>query len=280
MKTIKVLGVHYRNSKNIGDRNCHPLDYIEFESDEAQFEIVKCDVRAIPDNCDGVDIVVFGGGAIANHGPALLSRFPDALMIAWGIGYTTGVKDNMKLGAHEKYLKGFSLYGSRDFGVSSTYVPCSSCLSSLFDNVPAPVRDVVLYGHAGKWPLREEAENYGFRYMDNTQHKFGLRGVIEHLSSGETIITSSYHGAYWASLLGRKVCMLPFGSKFYNLKNRPPISASVEEALKRADYLPGNTLKDYREETNSFQVKLIELIKTRFCLSNVSIIKKAVEDIM
>lgn len=280
MSALNVLGLHYRNTKNIGDRNCHPLDYVNLVSESCEVNIVKADVRSIPDDFFP-DVVVFGGGAIAPHSSEINTRFPQAIKIAWGIGHTTGNKEIIKEGAHKKYQEGFSLYGTRDYKTGGEYTPCSSCLSNLFDYPRDPTEKVVVYGHAGKMPLKDYAERHGLPYMDNTQHKEGLSGVVRHLSRGEKIITSSYHGAFWSSLLGRKVSMIPFGSKFYNLKHVPFIAESFEEALgSNQESMSSNILEDYRAHVYGFQNKFLDLVKQALAVDSLEFEKKYIEDIM
>ena len=48
-----------------------------------------------------------------------------------------------------------------------------------------------------------------------------MEQTIELLGSANTIITNSYHGAYWGTLLGKKVIVAgPWSSKFHTLKHR------------------------------------------------------------
>ncbi|MGM8930659.1 glycosyltransferase family protein [Salinicola halophyticus] len=284
MREITVLGLHYRNTKNIGDRNCHALDYVTFDSDQATFRVIKADVRELPaelpPGIEAPDIVVFGGGAIADHAPRVAQAYPEALKIAWGLGYTTGKRAALPVGTHQRFRKDFDLYGVRDIGVDESYTPCPSCLSDLFDAEYPITHDVVVYGHAGKWPLKEDARLHGYPYLDNTDHKQGLKGVIEHLASGETIVTSSYHGAFWASLLGRKVCMLPFGSKFYHLKHLPTEAASFAEAVAVASQMEASILSDYRLDTLTFQRAVCRLVEQRLGVPNVTLKTLSPQDIM
>jgi exopolysaccharide biosynthesis predicted pyruvyltransferase EpsI len=53
--------------------------------------------------------------------------------------------------------------------------------------------------------------------------KTSVEAVAAFLGSAETVVTSSYHGAYWASLLGRRVVGIPTSSKFYGLKHAIPL---------------------------------------------------------
>jgi len=64
----------------------------------------------------------------------------------------------------------------------------------------------------------------GVPRLTNTTQSF--EQVLDFLASGETIITSSYHGAYWGTLLGRKVLAFPFSTKFYTFKHLPTLYPS------------------------------------------------------
>ena len=56
-----------------------------------------------------------------------------------------------------------------------------------------------------------------------TNEHADMETILDFLGSGETILTSSFHGAYWGTLLGRKVLAFPFSSKFFTLKHRPKL---------------------------------------------------------
>ena len=60
-------------------------------------------------------------------------------------------------------------------------------------------------GHLGKQLIRE------FNLDENK--------TIEFIGSGDVVVTNSYHGAYWATLLGKVVVAFPWASKFYGLKD-------------------------------------------------------------
>jgi hypothetical protein len=45
-----------------------------------------------------------------------------------------------------------------------------------------------------------------------------LDQILDFLGSGETILTTSFHAAYWGTLLIRKVLAFPFSNKFITMK--------------------------------------------------------------
>ena len=53
----------------------------------------------------------------------------------------------------------------------------------------------------------------------------GLAMTEQFVGSGAKVVTNSYHGAYWAMLLGRKVVLAaPYSSKFHHYRHPPEIS--------------------------------------------------------
>jgi hypothetical protein len=228
---VKILGLHFRNTNNIGDRTCHPLDYFDF-TNGGRNQVTCSDIRAFP-LIEQLDVVVFGGGALGTLSQRIRQIYPNASFIGWGVGCTSRDLLPVDSVAHDKASKGFSLWGARDWGASPNYVPCVSCMSTIFDESFAIRNEAVIYGHSGVRPLKSDAEKMGLPYLDNTTPT-NLREALEFLASGNTVITSSYHGAYWATLLGRRVAMIPFGSKFLSLKHRPPIAEDIASGLKIA----------------------------------------------
>jgi hypothetical protein len=134
-------------------------------------------------------------------------------------------------------------------------------MSPIFDENFTIKNDVVIYGHSDVRPLKDEAEKLGLPYLDNTTPT-GLREVLEFLASGNTVITSSYHGAYWATLLGRRVAMLPFGTKFYSLKHRPPVADNIPSGLKVASTFNG-VLDECREINQAFAQRVQAFLDER-----------------
>lgn len=248
----RILGLHIRDSKNIGDRNCHPLDYIKFSEDQ-----ISADVRNPPLDYDP-DIVILGGGAIAYTAPEIRKQFPKALLISWGIGHSERKLQPVSYDHHLRLGEGFALWGSRDFAPGLEYVPCASCLHPFFDNIPKPKYPAIVFGHAGVNPLKDDAEALGIPYFNNT-NSGGIEAALDHIASGSTVISSSYHGALWAVLMGRKVCMIPFGTKFFSQKFRPPHAQSVSHGIAEANSFD-DALTDSRKMSKRFEERVAKLI--------------------
>lgn len=213
-----MINLHHLNTPNIGDQVCGPaLYYPGFDQQ---------DIGSAP-NRDLKTIVVYGGGAIA--GPAIrhanLQSYPT---VFWGGGST---RRNQKTHPVPDYSV-FQLAGTRDWG-QGDWLPCVSCKHPAFDREYEIKHDVVHYGHRAVKPIMKS----GVPYLDNEHPSFDE--VISFLGSGSTVVTSSYHGMYWATLLKRNVIVDGFGSKFY--------------------YMPNLELSQCRELNDEFYQKVIKL---------------------
>ena len=256
---VKVLALHYRMVSNIGDRSCCPIDYFNFFSEVCD-QVILCDFRLFRYAPQDVDVVVWGGGALGTMPEAVRSLFPSATYIGWGIGCTSRELLPVSRESHVSASQGFDLWGGRDYGAVDTYVPCVSCMSPLFDRQYEVEHQAVVFGHASVSPLEKEAKLLNLPYLDNATPAT-LEEAIAFLAKGETVVTSSYHGAYWATLLGKKVAMIPFGRKFYSLKHRPVIAGDVASGVEKAESL-ADCLAESREANNAFaeEVKALLLL--------------------
>lgn len=187
-----MISVHLTGTKNIGDEMCSPAHYLPGFTGRYRIK------SQLPDS----GVTVWGGGCIGPTANQLARRRP-GVNIALGVGST-------RRGVHQKppafSVDGFDMAGVRDWPPppGAEWVPCASVLSPLFDDAPDPSKKVVHYGHKLLSPMPG---------VNNDCMDF--EAVIKHLASGEEVVTSSYHGMVWATLLGRKVTVKPFGAKFY-----------------------------------------------------------------
>lgn len=114
---------------------------------------------------------------------------------------------------HRKAAELCDLYFPRDELPGFDVVPCASCMHPAFDVEREPRHKVIRYSAARRIDLND----------GQTPHMTNENGTIEEalafLASGEKVVTSSYHGAYWAGLLGRQVEVVSWGSKFHYLPN-------------------------------------------------------------
>lgn len=235
-----TVNYHIKDSKNVGDEMCAPAHYFDIKN---RLNITSQSMHP--------KVSIYGGGAIANIAVKHHTK-NRGVGILWGVGTTS--RNKMALPTY-KPASQFVLQGIRDYQTAISYselewVPCASCMSKLFDDVSDPIKDCVYYGHKILSPLSE---------MNNDEMDFAK--VIKHLSSGETVITSSYHGVYWATLLGRKVLCLPFGSKFFGFKH-PPVMIKRSQLASKLSGIQGNSYPFALEECREANLKFWEKVKS------------------
>jgi hypothetical protein len=143
-------------------------------------------------------------------------------LVAWGVGESEHVsRDGQQVlpyaGPLPGYLKAFDLVGVRDFGTEHHWVPCASCMLPQFDQPGAAVHEAVIYEHK-RIPIPIQAP-----FPRRTNAGDDIAASLAFLASGKVVITNSYHGAYWATLLGRRVLAIANMSKMYRFRHAPVV---------------------------------------------------------
>lgn len=236
---MKIAYIHHLKISNIGDIMSAPYFYFKFsdQKDGRLFDLYS----VFPDI--EYDVAVFGGGAIAGNMAVygVHQRIRARYKIGWGIGRTIrGITRRSK--TPHPYPNDLALLGIRDWFKSmprgADWVPCSSCMHPGFDKSYEATREAVGFFN-GHMPIPQT----GLHHMTNRSGK--IEKVLDFLGSAETVVTNSYHGAYWAALLGRKVAIVgAYSSKFFDYKWRIKVTdvsgwrqaklASFPEALPEA----------------------------------------------
>jgi hypothetical protein len=182
--------------------------------------------------------------------------------ILWGAGHNQR-EVNKKDGelVWPRWMKEFDLVGVRDYLQGFNWVPCASCMHPAFDKKYEVTNKIVWFEH--KKQLIKGAE-FGSvpipRIVNSGQN---LEQTISILGSAEIVVTNSYHGVYWATLLGKKViCVDPWTSKFFYFRHMPVIARSRdwEDKLDKAVAYP-NALNECREANINFWKQVQELVK-------------------
>lgn len=181
------------------------------------------------------DVIVLGGGGVGGpYYPWLkaLGEIPgDRLKdcVAWGIG--TNYHDvHRHLRAHapevlragltypawvDRLAAGGALIGVRDFGAPYAWVPCASAMLPQFDACRSmrPTVPAVAYEHH-EHPLAVD--------LPKLSNAAPLDEALAHLGSGEVVVTNTYHGAYWGTLMGRRVVAAEsFSNRLRFMKHAP-----------------------------------------------------------
>jgi hypothetical protein len=194
----RVVNIHYLQTPNVGDLNCAPSQYFPLG-------IIRRDINRAS---DGNAVVIIGGGGLLSPWfyPAF-EKYVNSVhntLIFWGVG------THLEKGAtitYPAWLARCALVGIRDFGTGYRWVPCASCMSPLFDHSEPIQHDVVVFKHA----RQHNMPKISAPFMNN--HTATMVEAIQFLASARVVVTNSYHGMYWATLLGKHVIVYPFGAK-------------------------------------------------------------------
>jgi hypothetical protein len=270
----RVFNLHHLAFGNIGDRECTPFRWFADLAGPG-LELVDLSLNGEDAAALRGELVVLGGGGLLLPecwrlwvGP-LFDRANQ--VIGWGIGHH---HDQVHLGPGEapgdwrasvvRYrddypLDRFALLGVRDWGVPLRWVPDASCMHPAFD-APAPARHaVVVYTHDKLAPIP-----IGAPRMSNVGDA-PFEAVLEFLAAGDVVVTNSYHGAYWATLLGRRAVVYePWCSKFLLLRHPLPFASrdGWEKAAELAVSYPG-ALAECREASRAFARDAFALLRAR-----------------
>jgi hypothetical protein len=240
--TGKVLNLHRLNTNNVGDLRCAPhLYFPELLGSDAReilgFRSADAPIReervAFNTAFSDADTIVVGGGGLLEidfFQPFFTyladKKRTDQKVILWGAGHNDWVLGDWRnLKAHYTFDASlFDLIGTRDADEQYRWVPCVSCMSPALDT-PRPIkREIGVYAHVGTINNEEFRKKLptGFEMIDNTS---SFEDAVEFLGTSELVLTDSFHGAYWATMMGRKVVAFPSSSKFYSLKHTVPLCA-------------------------------------------------------
>lgn len=273
-----ILNLHRKSTNNIGDLNCAPHIYFPKLLGEQSREILgfrEADEptpekrREFNEAFKSANIIVIGGGGLLGidffepfFRYLARNKAANQKVILWGAGHNSWtVSDWRQLKAQYSFDSSlFDLIGLRDVDHEHPWVPCSSCMSPALA-VQYPIeREIGVYAHVGT--MKNEAFRKklpaGFDLLDNSS---SFEEAIRFLGSSELILTDSYHGAYWATLLGRKVVAFPSSSKFYDFKHAIPLC--VPEDWKRYSRLArvyDEALEECRQANLHFAVRVSELV--------------------
>lgn len=242
---------------NVGDWFSAPVRHLR-ALDGPEVDIFRINAPTLID----APTIIGGGGLFS---PVFNTRFeqitfaPAHPVIGWGLG------ENMRIDTQGGWVDEgpfelpawtgrCDLLGVRDYGSVAPWVPCVSCLHPSFLSPHVPVHEVVVFSHK-----RIPIDAPGLPGMTNEGHD--LEAVLDFLGSGHVVVTNSYHGAYWATLLGRAVVALPFSSKFWGLRHRPVFArpAGWRRAIEFARPYP-TALADCRRATQEFAAQAVAML--------------------
>jgi hypothetical protein len=204
--------------------------------------------------------IIIGGGGLfdsrtggAVHTVVHRNKAP---VIIWGAGL-----NNYHVGEDDRYTwltnKSASLVGVRDAIDGIGHAPCVSCLHRGFE------RDYVITQKAVTFEGSRTLSSLSLP-VQHCMDGRPIEDIMEFLGSAEVVITSSYHGALWATWLGRRVVVVPGErcSKFYFSPHKWIIREevpSLENAMEIAESRPSALAID-RELTSTFADKVMQIL--------------------
>lgn len=245
-----VSNLYHCTADNIGDLMCGPGQYLW---PEISHDLPMAQVRERLDN------TIIGGGQLFSQLSLILGSIyetnPQAKVVAWGVGLPpAGVRDKLV----SEVVQEFALFGTRNYDRREQlhFVPCASCLSPQFDHVEPPQHEVVFYLHRRKGKPVDTPDDAPV--LTNAMRS--PQEVVDFIASGETVVTSSYHGVYWAQLLGRRVICLPYNDKFETFQHRPTMADPDDwrAGLPVAGQTPP-LLEEYRALNHAFAQQVLDI---------------------
>ncbi len=247
-----IVFSHIRNTPNTGDFASCPAQWFDFPEHR---------VENYDEPIQDASAIIYGGGTMNNW---LRGQTPPKVpCIAWGIG-------SSRHGEMEPWPDphGFALVGVREWSEdrerAGLWAPCASCMSPLFDGTWPIKHEAVLFVNASpSITERHGAAVGGLPVMENDRP---MAEIVAFLGSAEVVVTNSYHGVVWATLLRRRVVCLPYSSKFYNFRHPPAYSRDRgldwREVAKEALVYPA-ALAECRAASRAFYERVMETLGER-----------------
>jgi Polysaccharide pyruvyl transferase len=248
MPVSAITNFFHSTADNIGDRMCGPGQYIWPKT------CTNIPLLSKPDH--PITVAIVGGGQIFAQLSAVSCSIRDqnveAKIIAWGVGLPPkGRRDRLV----RQVATQFSAFGTRnyDWREHLDFVPCASCLAPALDDAGSARHEIVAYLHRRK----DAPQNIPDEIPVMTNAMRSPREVMEFIASGETVVTSSYHGVYWAQLLGRRVICVPYNDKFQTFQHPPTLvdPASWRSEVGRASRTEP-LLEEYRALNHAFALRV------------------------
>jgi len=258
---MDVLFSYYKNTINIGDRSCCPLDYFDWSFvNPCKIDLREWEKQIRSNQTHlklGDKVAIVGGGLINRTICRLFAGFKRTFV--WGAGFKNinrsdtyikreGVQDDLTI-----------FYYLRDYGYSPYHVPCVSCMSPLFDRSYKVQHDLVVYEHADFPIVRHQA------LPKKSNKSIELDEAIEFLGSANKVITNSYHGAYWATLLGKKVFVTNWFNKKIQTLKYPPTFIHELYIKNITDESVGNIYPDALKWSRHENNELYKIVKEYIC---------------
>ncbi|MBN9889830.1 polysaccharide pyruvyl transferase family protein [Salipiger abyssi] len=267
-----IYFLHHHDRTNQGDVLSGPYNYFDF----GRYEKVSWDTSIVgPENVSvsASDAVIMGGGIYFTANKWKLAKMMKAAgaFIGWGIGLDPRTED-------KEFVDRFTLLGTRERKSEYIdnervfYMPCSSCMNAIFDETEASGGAVPKAVSARKIAIHTNASNADTTALGKradgeqivwTKTISTFDETIANIKSAECVVTNSYHGAYWASLFGKKVVCLKTEVPKWDGLHENVVFASIDEvddAIAAAKRVPFDYLVECRTLNRSFYKRVQDLL--------------------
>lgn len=252
-KRMETVILHKVSDDNVGDHYSNPSLYFSFPNPS----VVGIGEEVNTENA----LVIVGGGGLIHPKFSLyleaISVKPKLHSALWGIGHNFNPKmaKSGDIPEYPAWIKNFDLAGIRDYKNIDLYLPCVSCMHPAFDKQYTVTNDVVYFLHAFKSKDVLIDTHPVLRNDD-----MDIEKVIEFLGSAKTVVTDSYHGAYWAMLLGKAVNVVTWSTKFQDFKYKPHYLKNIIDDPNNSITVSEDFLQECRLLNRQFYEKVLKLI--------------------
>lgn len=265
-KERSVHFLHHYDRKNQGDVLSGPYNYFGFDN----IGRISWD-KQIMDNgamnfAPGDDIIMGGGIYFTRNKVRLEKLLKQARhFIGWGIGLDERLNE-------DKFYERYTLLGTRERHSTFIdnkkifYVPCASCMNPVFSNLnkntPTDSDRIAVHINGG-FNEKEVIKAFEGQAFTTTVDDFSK--IIENISTAGCVVTNSYHGAYWGSLMGKKVVLIKTSVPKWNGLHKDIVLADPDDILnatKQAQPIPKIYLEECQALNADFNKKVSELINS------------------
>lgn len=270
-KNNGVVNLHRIDFNNAGDLYCAPHYYFK-ELENKQLDIYHLkngtnEEREIWKDKVINNSLIIGGGGLLNRGSfeTQMKLFEQLALkgkktVIWGAGHNAKKESLFRKDIQYNInTANFGLVGTRDFSNEGEWIPCVSCLNTVFDENYKTIHETGIVFH--KKTLKDKRLINKLDQYPQTSNTTDLQSLINFIGSCETIVTDSYHAMYWAMLLEKKVVVIPNSSKFFDFKYSPTISSfnNFENDLKKTQSYTG-LLEECRSINLDFSKKVFDYL--------------------
>lgn len=221
---------------NSGDLWSSPVHYVSKPARGLMVDCMNLGENAMP--TQDVNCVVVGGGALLCSNKFIgrirsyISNLRYRHLVVWGVGSDFELDTG--------FFHDSAMFSTREETQDRhRWIPCASVMHPAMAwtrEHSSPTKDFLVIDHWKRHPILLECHHT--RIVNNP---VTIEEMLKLIGDHRWVITSSYHAAYWATLLDKKVivCSDPWQPKFDNFRHPPVLATRFKwELLDRAVSYP------------------------------------------